>query len=254
MLQQDRGVERNINAVLVQESRPKRIGSAMSVSDGQHDGDAERLAEHGWRIVHEHGPEWWNDYRRRFPNSKVGERSLREEMAHHCVVATLRETREEIENLIADTSNDAGCIQAYRESLRQVFDIIGISRGNDHWPQFVERLRAEIARLRSTPAARVVEAARKAYLVERLSGITDWPLEQALAEYDAAPADAKEDAAIERRKIVAWLRKEANQPFDQSVFATGSDRHLAEMCFKMLALAADAIERGEHASGEEGAT
>lgn len=60
-----------------------------------------------------------------------------------------------------------------------------------------------------------------------------------------------EGAAAERTKIVAWLRKEANQTFDQSVFATDSDRHLAEICFKMVVLAADAIERGEHASGEE---
>ncbi len=59
--------------------------------------DAKRLAEakrtieqRAWSIVHEAGPAWWNWYCTRYPNSKSSKKQLRDEMAHACVVAALK--------------------------------------------------------------------------------------------------------------------------------------------------------------------
>lgn len=41
------------------------------------------------RIVSEHGPRWWNEHARRFPNSKTCETELRDEMARYCVKVAL---------------------------------------------------------------------------------------------------------------------------------------------------------------------
>ena len=51
--------------------------------------EAELVAA-AWRIVHEHGPAWRNDYFRKYPNSKASEATKADEMAHYCVVAALR--------------------------------------------------------------------------------------------------------------------------------------------------------------------
>jgi hypothetical protein len=47
------------------------------------------IEQRAWQIIHEFGPRWWNEYFTRYPNSKVTERTKREEMAHYCVVAAL---------------------------------------------------------------------------------------------------------------------------------------------------------------------
>lgn len=69
--------------------------------------------------------------------------------------ATLRERDAEIENLRADADNDAGLIQSLKWSIDEMCAVIGIERGHDQWPEFIERMEqvlrerdAEIKRLR----------------------------------------------------------------------------------------------------------
>lgn len=59
--------------------------------------NAVRLEQRAWQIVHEYGPAWANDYWRRYPNSKASEIDLRDQMAHYCVVAALRNTQDTAE-------------------------------------------------------------------------------------------------------------------------------------------------------------
>lgn len=118
--------------------------------------------------------------------------------------------RSKIEDLESDAANDAGCYEAMREAERQVYEIIGIERGHDNWPEFCERLRAHISALRASPTARVVEAARNLYnAYDGIKSIRDsgsipiWErLRESIAEFDAALPAAEEGE---------WLR---NDPAD----------------------------------------
>lgn len=50
------------------------------------------IDQRAWEIVHNHAPDWLNEYSRKFPKTQVPEIVKRDECAHYCVVKALEET------------------------------------------------------------------------------------------------------------------------------------------------------------------
>lgn len=115
--------------------------------------------------------------------------------------AALCEARAEIENLQSDAANDLCHMRSMEESERQVYEIIGIKRGQDNWDEFLERLRVQLARIsvHNAALAEVVQAARKILSIGDGVALMDGlprrmrnalvELRKALVHLDSAPAD-----------------------------------------------------------------
>jgi len=93
--------------------------------------------------------------------------------------AALREARGEIENLKSDAANDAGQTQSYKRAIAELYDVLGIKRGDDPWPDFVDRLREH-----SAAKDAVVAAARR--MASKMWLDDDHYLVEAIARLDAA--------------------------------------------------------------------
>lgn len=125
----------------------------------------------------------------------------------------------ENEGLQADVANGAGLIDSLKKGIDEMCAVIGIERGHDHWPEFIERVRAAVTRLRVAPSARLVEAARKitkqwqkpGYRYDNELFNLEMELGKALAEHDAAPPN---DGNPPSTNLVAAARAVQNARFN----------------------------------------
>lgn len=58
--------------------------------------------------------------------------------------AALREALDRIEDMEADAANNAGLQQSMKSSIDQICVAIGVERGHDHWPEFMERVKTRV--------------------------------------------------------------------------------------------------------------
>lgn len=104
--------------------------------------DEARRAAEAWRIVHEYGPRWHNEYWGKFPNSKASVQRLRDECAHYCVVASLETKETELDAAraeIAALKDEATKHEEHRRLISEAAHLVKTS--------------PELARLRSRSAA-----------------------------------------------------------------------------------------------------
>lgn len=129
--------------------------------------------------------------------------------------------RAEIEALKADAANDAGSVRALKQGIDQLCGAIGVQRGADHWPEFMDRVKD--ARARNAALEGVMEAgkewkaARSRVIadvargdvlsteeVRRLSD-AEKGVEKALARLPAAPAGGEWRPGLRYRPELAAL-------------------------------------------------
>lgn len=119
----------------------------------------------------------------------------------------IAELRQKIEDLESDAANDLGNIQALEASERQVYEIIGIERGQDNWPEFVKRLREYITAKNAVVAAAREVCAEAKGLIQTIDRRRR--LAEALARLDAVSANDK------WQQFVNLLRNHINNDMDQ---------------------------------------
>ncbi len=64
---------------------------------------------------------------------------------------------DEVENLRADAANDAGDKQSFRRSIAELCEAIGVERGDDHWQEFMGRVREHMDSLVGEASAQTGE-------------------------------------------------------------------------------------------------